>query len=98
MSMTYILINILPMLAIPLLTLGYIPQVVKTYRTKDVRGISKTFWFMLSAALACVLTAQITAFVVYGTWGLMVKEIINFIPAVAMAIMVVKYSKEDSND
>ena len=93
MNITYILLNIVPMFAIPLLTLGYIPQLIKTYRTKDVRGISKAFWVMLSGALFCVLVAQVTSFVVYGTWGLMLKEIINFIPAFAMMVMVFLYSK-----
>lgn len=97
MSITYILINIVPMFAIPLLTLGYIPQLIKTFRTKDVSGISKAFWVMLSGALFCVLVAQVTSFVVYGTWGLMLKEIINFIPAFAMMIMVFMYSKNTHN-
>ena len=91
MTFTYFLMNILPTFAAPLLLAGYIPQIIKTYKTKDVTGISKSFWVMLSTALACVLIAQITAFVTVGTWGLMVKEIINFIPAFAMMIMVLKY-------
>mgnify|MGYP001175450188 FL=1 len=98
MSITYILINIVPMFAIPLLTLGYIPQLIKTFRTKDVSGISKAFWVMLSGALFCVLVAQVTSFVVYGTWGLMLKEIINFIPAFAMMIMVFMYSKNTHSE
>ena len=98
MSITYILINIVPMFAIPLLTLGYIPQLIKTFRTKDVGGVSKAFWVMLSGALFCVLVAQVTSFVVYGTWGLMLKEIINFIPAFTMMIMVFMYSKNNHSE
>lgn len=98
MNLTYILINIVPMFAIPLLTLGYIPQLIKTFKTKDVSGISKAFWVMLSGALFCVLVAQVTSFVVYGTWGLMLKEIINFIPAFVMMIMVFLYSNKNTRN
>ena len=63
--------------------------------TKDVSGIAPSFYVFLTVALAPKLLAQIISFVKFGTWGLLLAELVNFIPAVIMMFLVFHYNKKN---
>src|SRR5690625_6475344 len=74
---TTFLLDYLPIAASVFLTVCYLPQIIKTYRTKDVSGISLPFWVFLNVALSLMLVNSIVIFIEFGTWGYMVTEIIK---------------------
>lgn len=75
------------------LVVAYIPQVIQTYKTKNVEGISLTFWLLISIALTLLLINSIVVFVKYGTYGYMITESFNSALAYVMLVMVVRYRK-----
>lgn len=77
----------------PLLVLMYGVQIVQTLRKKDVTGISPWFFVLLSIVLGFAVIAQVLAFLLYGTSGLLIKELTNFIPALIMTVLVFYYRK-----
>lgn len=90
------LLNLLPSIAGILLGICYIPQIIKTYKTKNVEGMSVSFWAILNVALLCLVA---NAFVVYQkthVWGYLVTECFNEGLALVMLIMVIKYRKKKS--
>lgn len=92
--MNAILLDYLPILSTIFLTACYLPQLIKTYRTKDVSSISVSFWILLNLALTCLLINAAVIFVKYGTYGYLVAEIINEGFALTMLILVLKYRKK----
>lgn len=93
MTLTKILLDYLPIAATVFLTVCYLPQIIKTYRTKDVSGISLPFWVFLNVALSLMLVNSIVIFIEFGTWGYMVTEILNEGLAFVMLVMVLRYKK-----
>lgn len=91
--MTTFLLDIVPILATFFLTVAYLPQIVETARTKDVRGISLPFWVLINVALLLMLINSIVIYVQFGTYGYMITEILNFGMAFVMLLMVLKYRK-----
>ena len=96
--MNAILLDYLPVLSTVFLTICYIPQIVRTYRTKDVSSISLSFWVFLNLALTCLLINAAVMYVKFGTWGYLVTEIINEGMALIMLIMVIKYRNHGHNN
>jgi uncharacterized protein with PQ loop repeat len=88
------LLNHIATIATFFLTICYIPQIIYTYKTKDVTGIKLSFWVYLNIALTCLLINSIVMFVKFGTWGYMVTEILNEGLAFVMLLMVIKYRKK----
>lgn len=95
---TTFLLDYLPIAASVFLTVCYLPQIIKTYRTKDVSGISLPFWVFLNVALSLMLVNSIVIFIEFGTWGYMVTEIINESLAFIMLVMVLRYRKIINNE
>lgn len=91
--MDNLLLDYLPILATVLLTFCYVPQIVRTFQTKDVSGMSLAFWIMLNLSLACLLINATVIFIKFGTWGYMVTEILNLGLAFVMLTLVLKYRK-----
>lgn len=88
------LLNLLPTIAGILLGICYVPQLVKTYKTKDVESMSTAFWVILNFALTFLV---INAYVVFATshvWGYAVTETFNEGLALVQLIMVLKYRKK----
>lgn len=98
-ALTLFLMNTLPnFTSSPLLLLMYGSQIYKTIKTKDVSGISLWFFPILSTILLFAMVAQVISFSLYGTTGLLIKETLNFVPAVVMTILVFKYKDNKSED
>lgn len=91
--MTPFLLNILPTIAGIFLGICYIPQIIKTLRTKDVKSLSLPFWIILNIALVFLVINAIVVFRTTGVWGYLVTETFNEGLALVMLILVLKYRK-----
>jgi uncharacterized protein with PQ loop repeat len=93
---TSFLLNLLPTIAGIFLGICYIPQIIKTYKTKDVSSMSLAFWVILNIALTFLVINAVAVFITSGfaVWGYMVTEIFNEGLALVMLIMVAKYRKK----
>lgn len=92
--MTNFLLNLLPSLAGIVLGICYVPQIIKTYKTKDVSSMSLSFWVLLNIALTFLVINSVVVFIHFGTWGYMVTELFNEGLAAVMLAMVIKYRKK----
>lgn len=90
-----VLLNYSPLIAFFAFIGMYSSQIFVTTKTKDVSGIAPSFYVFLTIALAPKLLAQIISFIKFGTWGLLLAEMVNFIPAVIMMILVFHYNKKN---
>lgn len=90
----WLLNNALPLIATILLAYSYIPQLVKTYRTKSVDDVSPAFWWSISAALTLMTFNAAYVFYLTGGYGYLITEIINLSLAVAMLALVIKYKRK----
>lgn len=85
------LLNLLPTVAGILLGICYIPQIVKTFKTKDVKSISLPFWSILNVALLLMVVNAIVVFMTSGVWGYLVVEAFNMGLSFVMLILVLRY-------
>lgn len=89
----WLLNNALPLIATILLAYSYIPQLIKTYRTKSVDDVSPAFWWSISGALTLMTVNAAYVFYLTGGYGYLITEIINLSLAVAMLTLVLKYQE-----
>lgn len=94
--MTNFLLNLLPTIAGILLGICYVPQIIKTYLTKDVRSMSTAFWIILNVALTFLAINAVVVYKTSGVWGYMLTETFNEGLALVTLLMVLKYRKNDS--
>ena len=92
--MTQVLLNVIPIIATVFLIICYFPQLYKTWKSKDVSGISLSFFVMLNIALTLLLINSILLYTVNGNFGYVVTYIINEGLAFAMLILILKYRKK----
>lgn len=92
--LTEFLLNLLPTIGGIILGICYIPQIVKTVKTKDVTGMSLYFWIILSVALLILTVNALAIFIITGVWGYLVTEIFNLGLTLTMLILVGKYRKK----
>lgn len=74
-----------------LLGIAYIPHIVKTYKTKDVTGVSLAFWYIIVLALSFLIINAYAVFVFTGVWGYLVTELFNLGLATVMLCLVQYY-------
>lgn len=85
-------VNMIPLIAGVLLAICYCPQLLKTFRTKNVEGFSLTFWVILDVALLCfVINALSLLALGSGSYGYLFAELLNLSMSTAMTIMIIKY-------
>lgn len=90
------LLNGIASVATVFLTVAYIPQIIQTFRTKNVDGISLQFWILLNIALTLLLINAAVVFATTGVWGYLVTEILNESLAFVMLVMVMKYRRKEA--
>ena len=90
------LLNIVPMVATVFLVICYVPQIIRTYKTKDVSSISLSFFVLLNIALSLLLLNSILLFTQNGNFGYVVAYIFNEGLAFIMLIMILKYRENKS--
>lgn len=89
--MEFFLLNVLPQIGTILIGLMYVPQIIKTHKSKDVTGMSLAFWIMLVVALSVLTLNASVIFVVHGTFGYLITEVVNLALAIVVLIQVIKY-------
>lgn len=95
--MNTLLLDILPLMATVFLTICYVPQIIRNYRTKDVSSISLPFWILLNIALIMMVINASVIFLKFGTYGYLITEILNEGLALTVLIQVLKYRKDGKN-
>lgn len=91
--MEYFLLNLLPLISGIVLTISYVPQIITTYRTKDVTGIDKRFWILISIALSGLAVSTGAVWYYTGSFGNFITESANAILAIIMLVLVFMYRK-----
>ncbi|UDY80682.1 PQ loop repeat protein [Geobacillus phage GR1] len=89
--MIEILLNVIPIIATIFLVICYIPQVIHTFKTKEVGDISLSFFVMLNIALTLLLINSILLYTQNGNFGYVVTYIFNEGLAFVMLVMILKY-------
>lgn len=87
--------NYLALIGGLIIAFSYLFQIYHLYKTKCTDGISIGFWCILILALSCLLINSITIFILYGTWGYMLAEILNVGLALVVLFMVLFYRKKE---
>jgi MtN3 and saliva related transmembrane protein len=87
------LLNVIPLIATIFLVICYFPQLHKTWKTKDVTGISLSFFVMLNIALSLLLVNSVLLYTINGNFGYVVTYIFNEGLAFIMLIFILKYRK-----
>lgn len=93
--MENILLDLIPILSTVFLSLCYIPQIIKIYKTKNVESQSLLFWVLLSIALGLLWTNAFMIFNKFGTYGYLITETFNLGLALVVLAQVIKYKKKD---
>lgn len=88
------LLNIIPLVATIFLVICYVPQVIKTFRTKDVESLSLSFFVLLNIALSLLLVNSILLYTQNGNFGYVVSYVFNEGLAFIMMVMILKYRKK----
>lgn len=91
------LLNILPLISGAILTVSYVPQIVTTLKTKNVEGIDRRFWALISTALFGLTVSTGAVWYYKGTYGNFITEAVNVSLAVTMLVLVLKYRKKSKN-
>lgn len=89
------LLNVIPTVATFFLVVCYLPQLIRTLKTKDVSSISLSFFAMLNIALTLLLINSILLFTQNGNWGYVVTYIFNEGFALWMLILILKYRNKN---
>lgn len=95
MTLNEFLLNYAPIIAFLSFIGMYSSQIITTLKSKDVSGIAPTFFIFLTVALLPKWVAQLVSFIDYGTWGLLLAETTNLVPAIIMMVLVFKYGGKD---
>lgn len=89
---------IAPVLATVLISLTYLPQIIKTYRTKSVKDMSVAFWVLLIGFLICMMSnATYLLITTPNGLGYFLTELANFVLAVVVFGQIIYYTKKNKN-
>ena len=88
------LLNILPQFGTASLIIFYVMQISKTLKTKNVEGVDIKGWIFLNLALTFMTINAITIFVIYGTYGYLITEVVNVGLALFELVLILKYRKK----
>lgn len=93
--MEFFLLNVLPQIGTLLIGAMYIPQIIKIHKTKNVSSMALSFWVMLVLALAVLTVNATVIFILFGTFGFLITEIINLSLAVVVLTQILMYRKRE---
>ena len=86
--------DVLGYLAATLTTVAFVPQAWRTFRTKDVSGISTRMYSVFTVGVAVWLAYGI----VLGEVPMMVANTLTLVLACAVLVMKLKYGKKERPD
>ena len=81
------LIDLIGTLAACLTTCSFLPQAIKTFRTKDVSGISLAMY----GAFTCGVALWLIYGVMLGAWPIIVANVITLSLALSIFLMKLRY-------
>ena len=90
----YIATTIAPTLSTILITIAYLPQIVKTYKTKSVKDLSLGFWVLITMFLVCMVTNAAYLLVTANGLGYFITETVNLTFALVIVCQILYYSKK----
>lgn len=96
--MSFFLLNVLPQIGTALIGLMYVPQILKTHKTKDVTGMSLLFWVMLACALSVLTANALVVFLTFGTFGFLITEAVNLALALVVLVQVLLYRDKNKKN
>lgn len=81
------LVDIIGTLAACLTTCSFLPQAIKTFRTKDVSGISLAMY----GAFTCGVALWLVYGVMLGAWPIIIANVITLSLALSIFVMKLRY-------
>lgn len=81
-------------LATPLLTVSYVPQIWSLYKTRTTEGIDIRFWFILNSSLLMLFIMAMDIYINTGSAGLLIAQSLNLGLAMVVLIQVAQYRKK----
>lgn len=88
------IVLIASILATPLLTISYVPQIVSLYKTGNTEGIDIRFWYILNTSLLMLFIMAMDVFIKTGSVGLLVAQSLNLGLAIVVLAQVAHYRKK----
>jgi uncharacterized protein with PQ loop repeat len=82
---------IAPTLSSILITIAYLPQIIKTQRTKRVGDLSLGFWVLLSSFLVCMVSNALYLLITVHSIGYFITELINFALAIVVLVQILVF-------
>lgn len=86
--------GIAPTLSSILITIAYLPQVIKTAKTKSVEDISLGFWILINLFLVCMVSNATYNLITAGNVGYFITELLNFGLAFVVLIQCIVFRKK----
>lgn len=86
--------KIAPSLATIFISIAYLPQILKTLRTKSVEDLSLGFWILINAFLICMVSNATYLLLTADGLGYFITEVINFALAAVVLIQILIYRKK----
>lgn len=87
--------SIFPSLATVFITIAYLPQVYKTFKTKSVGDLSLGFWVLINLFLVCMWTNSLASLIYDGRVGYFLTESVNWLFAIIVLVQILVYRKKD---
>lgn len=88
------LLNVLPQFGTAALIIFYVMQIRGTLKSKNVEGIDIKGWMFLNIALLFMTINAFTIFIIHGTYGYLITELVNVALASFQLILILKYRKK----
>lgn len=85
---------IAPTLSTILISIAYIPQIVKTFRTKSVKDLSLGFWILINAFLLNMVANATYLLISAKAIGYFFTEIANFALALVVLGQILYYNRK----
>lgn len=93
----YLATSVAPTLSTILITVAYLPQIIKTAKKKSVEDLSVGFWILITAFLICMVTNATYLLITADGLGYFITEVINLSFAVIILIQIFIYRKKKSD-
>jgi uncharacterized protein with PQ loop repeat len=85
---------IAPTLSTILISVAYLPQIIKTFKTKSVKDLSLGFWILINAFLLNMVANATYMLITANAIGYFFTEIANFVLALIVLGQIIYYGKK----
>lgn len=93
-ALTFFATVIAPTLSTILISIAYIPQIIKTQKTKSVEDLSIGFWILINGFLICMVANATYLLLTADGLGYFITEIVNLTFALVILIQILIYRKK----